>query len=596
MAYRRTPNNDRELIDLPPEPSRFAQSKFAMRLGGGDVQPAADAQRVVDLKVVAAAKKEIEGEVLPLILPHGGTQLYLAIKEAVEEDFKTLKGAEAYDRHIVVITDGFNFQRADDSKAPRDKVVRYAALLGFLKGQQEKAIADKLRPISIDVIALDATDQTADDGTVYVKGSRDELDKLVKAVGGHLDIFNAERPGAGEVADPYLRLLRQIRARFGLLNFKITDLSTSRDAAVKVHEVGDRPSAKSQPGAGLYSLSQLIEFMGLTAHVPRKFRIDFEAAARNEDVPVEPFTFELRGRQEQIQLRIKGRTLFQYFGERERLPDQLDSYDLVNRTLLGEIDGPSPGQKLRLIPAKPMRGSDPSAAAGTSAAQGVHFKVYVREDDVRRITPQPAEVLALVDPQVEDLKLQQPPLLIHDVKFETSQPCPALSFFVPRFPREAERAKIWLWLKYQATAPILEFTPADGPRKVTLDGAAIQYTSEVDGKGDELWIKVTERHSDPEKTLYPPVNRKAGDDPSKVLAQSEKLHLTVKFDRPKRTTRCYVSDKKTLIHHFYYPAVGDASVSKQKLESVKLQVIEVAQIRQGAVTMPPNMPIHVGVE
>jgi hypothetical protein len=602
-AYQRPGGNTRaENINLPPELSRFARSKFAMGLGGGDVRPAEDTQRVVDLQDIKAARKAIEGDVLPLILPHGGTQLYLAIKEAIEDDFKTLRGAEAYDRHIVVITDGFNYQRADDGKAPAGKLVRHAALLEFLKSQQEKALADKLRPISIDAIVLDAVDQAAGDNGYYIMGSREELNRLVSAVGGHLDIFNADKPGIGEVGDPYQRLLRQIRARFGLLNFKITDLANSRNATVRVRDVGgDRPASEPGPGSGRYGLNQSIEFMGLTAHAPRNFRIDFEAATRDEEVPVEPFTFQLRGREEQIALRIKGRTLFQYFGERERLPDQLDSYDLENRTLLGKIDGPSPGQKLRLIPARPVWRTDPTVVSGTgtdikSGSQGVLFKVYIREDDVRRIAPQPLEALALVDPQVEDRNSPQLPLLIHDVKFEPGQPCPALSFFVPRFPRAAERAKIWLWLKYQPTTALAEFTPADGPQKVPLEGARVQYTCEVDGNEKELWIKVTEWHSNPEKTLYPPVDRKTGDDPSKVIGLSEKLHLSVKFDRPKRTTRCYVSDKKTLIHHFYYPAGGETNLSVQKLREVKLQVVEVARMREGAVSMLPDMPIHVGVE
>ncbi|MEX0641262.1 MAG: vWA domain-containing protein [Pirellulales bacterium] len=523
------------------------------------VKVGTDVEAVAPVDPLALTQEKILAAVSD-VKPRGNTPLYLAISQALDQDFDHTP-ADQYERQIVVITDGVNFQ--EKAGIAEKDLVRYRDLEAAIRADRNAARGkQEAESVAIQFIGFhydeylpgETKTNRYTDAQVralnerFVVGSPKEMDALARASGGAR--YNADNE------ESLKQMLRQATGLF----------------AYEVREGADGgATAMLSDGRGRASGLSLNRTYALNRR-EGQFLVRFQGV-QNEK-PVADYHFELRGRGERLVLRINHNTsnlerTERFLGQEHDLRS-VEPYRLGDRAYQkAQFMEPWSRKNLRIMPIAP----DPE---GT----GVRFRVALQYETTitdTPFTPQPVEALAIVQPEPK-----VPAFTVFDVSLEQARSVPTLSFKINDWQHKsgnARRAEIFLWLKFdKPTAPDDEVRLGTTNQYTFNRGAApIDYKIELNRRAaEDVEIKVTETHREPAKTL-----------------DTVRLTVTDALDgSPRRIRRCYVTQNqgdtaRTIEHVFYYP-------NEARLTQAKLQLTRIEQIKNGAMNLDKT-PILVGI-
>jgi hypothetical protein len=220
---------------------------------------------------------------------------------------------------------------------------------------------------------------------------------------------------------------------------------------------------------------------------------------------------------------------------------------------------------------------------------GVRFPISVQNADETRFSPRPEVAWVEIKPLAPDRRQDFPAYVFCDRNFEPRRPVPVLSCLATHWPREATKAEIRVWCKFQGVepdrvVPLAKVAPAgsrdesefkipglaDTSFKVRIESGAMA----ADGQGipNGQRIVVTEMHPPGAGNLY---NFKVALDPS-----------------PDGTVRTYYPQAGLARHEFSYSAERGSVWTRAKLQfTARSRLLEQAVTLVKPLTAPIPDPL-----
>lgn len=532
---------------------------------GIPVRPPADVEERVKLAMLTDRVQKDITEAIGNANGFGYTPLYLAIHEALTTGFSTLKNPELYDRQIVVLTDGENWQYKVDPKLTPEEIARFvindsklAAALDQDRANSEKA---KISPVRLDVVGYDFSESAPYKEQGWDKGNRKELVDILEPPGAERrgQLYDITTKPGEETTDKLSELLQTL---FGVYRFTIVDTRTNAPA---------RATINGKPAGDVLRFNQHVVLLDHSG----RYNVSFEGG-NVDDAKPEDFEFTVRNRGEHLLLRtydnVRLGKIVRWLQQEETDRERVD-YRAGDQGFDGKSFQDTHGNRIEIYPRKPV--FDPKT-------DGMKFFVATKYPDGKRNhTKQPLEAIAMVQPVIPGTATQdRPPVTIFDVTFEPNQSVPMMSFVVPKWREKASGAKqalVWIWFKFDSqTEPFQEFAAdATTIAPVTLDGlGTIKYSvnhDEIRGENENVFrVEVKETH----------VNEGSG-----RPATMDRVKVSMEFP-PSRIRRTYIAGGKEIVHTFEFPA--DGNLTKQKLARYKVFLTRVEDMKKDAVSNDPN--------
>lgn len=536
-------------MDAPLVASAFAKANKL-----SSVRPPADVDKRVALSNLNVALEKEISDWVDTVQEFGNTPLYYAIHEALVYGFADLRNPQNYERQILVLTDGANWQYMRDDKVPaemRDRVfIDDAKLKAALKADRAAAADAGMAPVRLDIIGYDFVDSAVYKDAGWNIGNRKELVDLLNNGGvelGAIHDIQSEAAGAELTTEKKLQLLLQ--SLLGIYRFRIVDAGSGAPAATTID---------GRPTGELLRLNQPITFTRPSG----QYRVDFEGGVRGGEPPAD-FSFSLRSRQERLLLRIhenrRGGIFERWLEQEETFRDRLD-YRVGDRENRGDDLKDTNGNPILIYPRPPVW--DPATA-------GVKFRIATRYPEGKNNhTPQPVEALAVIQPRKNNVD----PVTIYDMTFEPGASVPEMNFIVPQWrdkAGDARQAILWVWFKFDRETPPLRKIRVDSPPldPIDVDGSPVKYAINYgrDENRGVYFVKVTETH------IKPGAGRPPSMDRIKVSME----------DTPSLVRRCYVTGGKEVVHTFEYSERGGLDLDKLRQFNIVLTRIE--DMKRGSV-------------
>jgi hypothetical protein len=520
-------------IRAPNADQPLELSTFAKRFGAPAIRPPADVEEHLALAALTPARETAIREAVDAVAPYANTPLYLAVHDALTLGFENLANPKAYDRQIIVLSDGADWIYTKDQKvlemAEKDKariLVDHNGLKQVIKKHRQDSIADGLDPVRLDIVGYDFSDGTAEIVNDWRIGNRAELKGILGGgpkgreeddLGRIYDIVSV--PGDEDKNKTNLRML--IQSLLGVYRFKIVDADGAR---VPITVEG------KNAGTTLH-LNQRLVFGQASGDF--KVRFDANAGGAKGGEPPEDFAFTLSNRAEDILLRIhenrRSDAIERWLQQEETFRNRLN-YRATGREAQGNDLVDTEGRSIMIYPRPPV---------WDAATAGVKYSIAVRYPDGKNNhTPQPVEALAVVQP---DQRNDVPPITIYDMTFEPGASVPEMNFIVPNWvgtTRDAPRAFVTIWFKFgRRTEP--EKMPVDSaPKAMDVDGSQVTFSAkpDYDAKRRRFVVTVTERHPKNNTGRAPTIDR--------IKVSME--------DPPIRTRRCYIEGGQEVVHTFEF--------------------------------------------
>jgi Mg-chelatase subunit ChlD len=389
---------------------------------------------------------------------HGHTPLYLALNRALGMFPGAVFGASA--RHIVLVTDGVNFQSSYLSNAKYDELV-----IGSEKAPiNRRNVQDRLDDLKAQGVGNVKIDMVfIDQQNAPIEELRD-LRELSESTGGEVvDAKNTED------------LVKSLRKALNLLQYSVTETPRERvedeDRLDLRTKWRDRPFTPNAPGV-------------------RHVRIH---RAQDEPDP-RRVTFE-GGEALRMQYNHRDNVLaFTDFANEERRREGSRWRDGTNEPVANPLN---PREKFHVNALRPDVGREPDGNRYV-----VDFFIAIQNSDLRQFTPRPKHVWAEIQPLSESGRPVGRVFHCFDLDFAPDYPVPVLRLRAWDWPiRSAQKANISLWFKFQeekqhevpveASEPGLEFMV---PK---LAGVAFEAQGRPLG-ATRYRLAVTERHEDRE--------------------------------------------------------------------------------------------------
>ncbi len=532
----------------------LVKSPFATRFGGGDTRPPADVEKLVTLSNLTESVETDIRRWVDTVQEYGNTPLYYAIHEALVYGFADLKNPQNYERQILVLTDGANWQYMNDTEVQeelRERVfVDDAKLRAALRTDRAASRDAGIAPVRLDIVGYDFVNSELYKDKGWNVGNRLELVNLLRGDGGvELGAIHDIESEAGAEVSTEKKLQLLLQSLLGIYRFRIVDATSGVPAATTV---------EGRATGELLRLNQQITFSGRNG----RFRVGFEGGVRGGEPPKD-FTFVLRDRAERVLLRIhedrRSGVFERWLQQEETFRDRLD-YRVGDRENRGDDLKDTDGNPILIYPRPPIW--DPATA-------GVKFRVATRYPDGKNNhTPQPVEALAVIQPRKNNVD----PITIYDVTFEPGASVPEMNFVVPEWrdkAGDARQATLWVWFKFDRATPPLKKIRVDSPPTdpVDVNGSPVKFAVNYGRDEDRrvFFVKVTETHV-----------KQGGQRP----ASMDRIKVSME-DAPARVHRCYVTGGKEVVHTFEYPERGGLDLDKLRQFNVLLTRIE--DMKRGAV-------------
>ena len=438
-----------------------------------------------------ASAEELRRKLEPL-RPMGETPLYLSVVQAIDllnEAAAASGGGVAPSKHIVVITDGVNYQ-SDHKTGKADLAEKFA-----------KAGSG----IRLDIIGYLLTDESAKKEAEQlglspedIRGAVDDLRALAQSHGGDRQLPPEER-GEFYSARDSSSLEKELERSLRLSQYV-------------VYREGATPSdvSKLEP----------ID-LGLS------WRVALGAAdsARAGGVPmvvklVDP------SRQAQSQVRLEGgeALLLRLSADGQRL--EHDRYKFQLREARPDVRDPLDGSRRLYI----------AAHLPEVRQDAVRFLFSIQNEDERLFSPRPAEAWVEIRPVLKNPEAA-PLYVFYDAQFAPECPVPVLECTAPKWPEDAIEAEVRLWCKLTRTPPdevlrLDQWAPKKRP------GVSLELRQESVEKQDLHQVIVVER--------YP----RGGEAGAPRSLSALKVEMD---PRPLKAVHHYLPEAGIVRHTFTYP-------------------------------------------
>lgn len=362
-------------------------------------------------------------------LPTGETPLYLAIMDAIDRLSKvggTSSGGVAPSKHIVVITDGANYQ--SDNKDP--KIYRE-------KDHVKNKFLDAGSGIRLDVILFSLSDKEAaevnDLKSLAVNHGLREDDQPAK------EVPTAVR-GKWYRADRSSQLVENLNESLRLFRFKVYRDAPKAEETAKALDLG-----KSLPVS----------------------KSDLEKIAKDDlaNYGGVPFVVKLVGSSQDVQTKIAlqgGESIVLSLGDGGTRLDHA-RYDKDRRQFRPDVVDPLDSSRHLYI-----------AAHEPLVKDGVHFYFSIQNSNEKDFSRRPVEAWVEIRPVMKNPAEAAPLYVFYDVQFKPNCPVPVLECTAPDWPDEAEEADVRLWCKFKETPhdadlPLDQFKPKKPPGLRSLE-------------------------------------------------------------------------------------------------------------------------------
>jgi tRNA A-37 threonylcarbamoyl transferase component Bud32 len=541
-------------------------SRFAKKFGSPAIRPPADVEEHLALAALTPEREAAIRDAVDAVEPFANTPLYLAIHDALTLGFKNLANPQAYDRQIIVLSDGADWIYTHDEKVlampDKDKariLIDHKGLKQVIKKQRLDSIADGLDPVRLDIVGYDFSGGTAESIQNWRIGNRAEFEEILddgptgrdeRDLGRIYDIVTV--PGDEVESKTKLRML--IQSLLGVYRFTIVDAD---GASVPVAVDGKKASGSLYLNRRL----ELGQFAGVF-----KVRFDANSGAGKGGGPPEDFAFTLRGRGENIRLRLyenrRGDTIERWLQQEETFRNRLN-YRAGSGEEQGEdlVDGK--GRSILIYPRSPIRES----------GGGVKFRVALRYPDGKNnFTPQPAEAIAVVQPRRNGVD----PFMIYDVAFEPGASVPELNFTVPDWDEKtgaAAQAYVTVWFKFHRQTSPAGRMRVDSAPKTT-------HVETVDVDGQQVTFTVTYSYDDSRRVYLVKVTERHPNSGSGRAEAIDRIKVSME-DAPALTHRGYMPGGQEVVHTFEFPE--RAGLNLEKLRQFNVLLTHVDDMKRNAV-------------
>ena len=355
----------------------------------GKVHPDLDVERLVSMRPLDKAQHGAILAQMPDLQPCGQTPLYYALKLAFQEDdFILAKKDEP--KHMVVITDGLNFQT---NCLTIEKVGKPTTKADVLKIREQM---NPYRDVQIDIVGLDMV-RLRQQGTAEQQSQLAELEQLARATGG--DYYDAADTAT---------LTKALREALRLVEYSV-----------------------SGPGADEAGVERMD--LGTSWVVP------------NVPPSPTPYVVQLHGvdRAPSAVVQIEG-------GEATELACDKANNQLVYPRYDPRSYDPRDDKRGREHEVKDPLGSGTyvvQAMLPQRFGNDVHFFVYVQHIDPLTFTTRPKHVWAEIRPAGTS---SDRVFRFFDLDFVPERPVPVFRFVAQDWPKEEKDAEIKLWFQFEA--------------------------------------------------------------------------------------------------------------------------------------------------
>lgn len=424
--------------------------------------PANDVQRVLAVRRLDRETLADFDLAIDTAAPYGQTPLYHAMISAVQNDLA--HQSRELPRRLVVVTDGVNrVSNAGRAPVTADEV-RQALQAGSLRGVQ------------LDIVGVELDKNLKSDE----KRSFNDLKAL--ADGKTVRYYSAD-----QLAD----LMETLKKALYLRQYSVTEPDDPAAVDAKQINIG-QPVEVRTPSAKKLRIS-----------IPGESEAKSDVEVRGDE------TLELyldkRGSRLRLVHAPRGTDgEFERYGSERQTNERMAAREVQNPD--GRAESPFNPLKLFVAAYRPSRG------AGTRMW---NFPITVQNAEPERFSPRPAEAWVDVTPIAESGGQTFDTYPVYDVKYEPHLPVPVIDCTLSRWPEEATKAEIRVWLKLKPT-PVrqevqlrdavnnrvlveggkrgritAEISDATGDDDVAgYDGAVVRVTEQQAREGDLRWLKI----------------------------------------------------------------------------------------------------------
>jgi hypothetical protein len=442
----------------------------------------------------------------------GETPLYLAVSQAIDllnEAAAASPGGAAASKHIVVITDGVNYQ-SEHKTFMADVADRFA-----------KAG----RGIRLDIIGYLLTDETARQEAEQlglspedVRGAVDDLRALAQNHGGDRGLPPEER-GEFYSARDSSALQKQLEASLRLSRFV-------------VYRAGATPS-------------EISKLEPIDLGLSWKVTLGPDDLAKPGGVP---FVVKLvdPSRQAEAKARLEGgEALLLYLSaDGQRLEHERYRFQIRQDEARSDVRDPlDAGRRLYIAPHLPE-----------SKGSAVRFLFSIQNQDERLFSPRPEEIWLEIRPVLKDPEAA-PLYVFYDAQYAPECPVPVLECTAPQWPGDAIEASVRLWCKFTRTKPyqVLRLSELFANKQ---PGEAVRLEGFAPEKIPGLDLELRQK-SDQQKGIHQVIVTERYPRAAEPGAQRPLNALKVEMDpRPREAVHHYIPEAGIVRNTFTYALDG----------------------------------------